>query len=242
MKDLGITLVRQFQTVFGAFIGKEPKVPEFSSGFAGAKIAHYRRNAAHLAEQLKEWAQTAHEEGDEAGSLVLIRLQLIQEELAELGDAMLARDIVESFDALLDLSYVVDGTYITLGLDGYKEAGLLEVHRSNMSKLGEDGKPIISSAGRVVKGPNYSRPDLPKVLAGAPREDHPDDEAVTRFAGAMIDKLAQKREEGRGGWEDKEECSQEHLSHLLRNHVMKGDPVDVANLAMMLHQRGEGIL
>ena len=76
---------------------------------------------------------------------------------------------------------------------------------------------------------------------GLPRAHHPDDEAVDRFAVAMKAKLAQKRAEGRGGWENKDECGQGYLSELLAEHVRKGDPVDVANLAMMLHQRGERI-
>lgn len=70
---------------------------------------------------------------------------------------------------------------------------------------------------------------------------HPDDEAVDRFATAMKAKLAKKRGEGRGGWQDKKQCSQQFLSDLLREHVEKGNPVDVGNLAMMLHQRGEAI-
>jgi len=70
---------------------------------------------------------------------------------------------------------------------------------------------------------------------------HSDDLAVDRFAAAMKTKLAQKRAEGRGGWDDKDACSGEWLSRLLRGHVEKGDPVDVANFAMMLHQRGERI-
>lgn len=70
---------------------------------------------------------------------------------------------------------------------------------------------------------------------------HPDDRAVDRFAAAMKAKLAEKRNEGRGGWEDKTACTAEFLSELLRGHVDKGDPLDVGNLAMMLHQRGERI-
>lgn len=70
---------------------------------------------------------------------------------------------------------------------------------------------------------------------------HPDDIAVDRFATAMKAKLAKKRAEGRGGWEGPT-CNAEILSIMLRKHVRKGDPVDVANLAMMLHQRGEGIV
>lgn len=70
---------------------------------------------------------------------------------------------------------------------------------------------------------------------------HPDDMAVNRFASAMKSKLAKKRSEGRGGWQNKDECSADFLSKLLREHVEKGDPIDVANIAMMLHQRGERI-
>ena len=81
-----------------------------------------------------------------------------------------------------------------------------------------------------------------RALSDAPaREEHPDDLAVDRFAVAMKAKLAKKRADGRGGWQDKGDCSQQFLSDLLRGHVGKGDPVDVANLAMMLHQRGEEI-
>ncbi|WEK04545.1 MAG: hypothetical protein P0Y65_20610 [Candidatus Devosia phytovorans] len=70
---------------------------------------------------------------------------------------------------------------------------------------------------------------------------HRDDEAVASFVGAMCLKLAHRRHEGREGWEDRDQCSAEFLSQLLREHVEKGDPVEVANFAMMLHQRGERI-
>lgn len=78
------------------------------------------------------------------------------------------------------------------------------------------------------------------MLAGAdPR--HPDDIAVDQFAAVMKAKLAKKRAEGRDGWQDKGQCSNEYLSSLLRTLLEKGDPVDVGNLAMMLHQRGDCI-
>lgn len=67
---------------------------------------------------------------------------------------------------------------------------------------------------------------------------HPDDLAVDRFALAMKEKLAQKRAEGRGGWDNPDECSVEWLSELLIRHIEKGDPIDVGNFAMMIHQRG----
>lgn len=71
---------------------------------------------------------------------------------------------------------------------------------------------------------------------------HPDDIAVDEFATKMKAKLAQKRAHGRGGWERQDVCSQADLSRMLREHVEKGDPVDVANLSMMLSARGERIL
>ena len=71
---------------------------------------------------------------------------------------------------------------------------------------------------------------------------HTDDDAVDNFAVDMKAKLKHSREvKGRHGWEDKGLCSREELSRMLVDHVAKGDPVDVANFCMMLHQRGERI-
>ncbi|WQI22597.1 hypothetical protein U2S91_08160 [Stenotrophomonas maltophilia] len=72
-------------------------------------------------------------------------------------------------------------------------------------------------------------------------EHHPDDLAVDAFAAAMKAKMAEARAKGRGGWEDPAQCTAEGLSRMLREHVEKGDPRDVANFCMMLHQRGEAI-
>ncbi|WP_019025346.1 MULTISPECIES: hypothetical protein [unclassified Thioalkalivibrio] len=75
-----------------------------------------------------------------------------------------------------------------------------------------------------------------------PPAQHPDDAAVDRFATAMKEKLAGAREKGRGGWDDPEQCSGEMLARMLFEHLGKGNPgnfQDIANLAMMLHQRGE---
>ncbi|WP_312527081.1 hypothetical protein [Paracoccus sp. (in: a-proteobacteria)] len=73
-----------------------------------------------------------------------------------------------------------------------------------------------------------------------PEPKNPDDEAVDRFAAAMKTKLRKKRAEGRSGW-DGPECDANILTRLLREHVEKGDPLDVGNISMMLHQRGERI-
>lgn len=70
---------------------------------------------------------------------------------------------------------------------------------------------------------------------------HGDDLAVDDFCVVMKEKMAKSRAKGRGGWDDPLECSISYLSELLRDHVEKGDPVDVANLATMIHQRGASI-
>ncbi|RWB08745.1 MAG: hypothetical protein EOQ39_18970 [Mesorhizobium sp.] len=73
------------------------------------------------------------------------------------------------------------------------------------------------------------------------RSGHSDDRAVDSFSLTMKEKLAKTRAKGRFGWDDPDDCSIETLSQMLKDHVSKGDPVDVANLAMMIHQRGGSI-
>ncbi len=93
-----------------------------------------------------------------------LRLDLLYEELVELRKALEARDDVATLDALTDLQYVLDGAYLSLGMWRYKDAALREVQRSNMTKLGLDGKPIKRKDGKVLKGPLYEPPDLQGVL------------------------------------------------------------------------------
>jgi predicted HAD superfamily Cof-like phosphohydrolase len=94
-----------------------------------------------------------------------LRVNLLQEELNELKDALQNNDPLETLDALIDLQYVLDGAFLSFGLHDVKEAAFAEVHRSNMSKLGEDGKPIRRPEdGKVMKGPNYFKPDLAQFI------------------------------------------------------------------------------
>lgn len=94
-----------------------------------------------------------------------LRINLIAEELDELKEALKNNDIVETLDALIDLQYVLDGAFLSFGLHDVKETAFAEVHRSNMSKLGEDGKPIRrESDGKVMKGPNYFVPDMSQFI------------------------------------------------------------------------------
>jgi predicted HAD superfamily Cof-like phosphohydrolase len=71
-------------------------------------------------------------------------------------------DLVEVADALADMAYVIEGACLEFGIDSEKV--LEEVQRSNMSKLGDDGKPVYNESGKVIKGPNYSPPNIAKVL------------------------------------------------------------------------------
>jgi predicted HAD superfamily Cof-like phosphohydrolase len=91
-----------------------------------------------------------------------LRVSLIEEELLELKDAIKNKDIKEVADALTDILYVTYGAGHSFGID--LDKCFDEVQRSNMSKLGEDGKPIYNEYGKVLKGPNYFKPDLSKFL------------------------------------------------------------------------------
>ncbi len=91
-----------------------------------------------------------------------LRISLIQEELDELKEAMTNNDLLEVADALTDLLYVTYGAGHAFGID--LDKCFNEVQNSNMSKLGEDGKPIYNEFGKVMKGPNYFKPDLNKFI------------------------------------------------------------------------------
>ena len=91
-----------------------------------------------------------------------LRIDLIKEELEELTDAMNKKDLLEVADALTDILYVTYGAGHAFGID--LDRCFEEVQNSNMSKLGEDGKPIYNDAGKVMKGPNYFKPDLSKFI------------------------------------------------------------------------------
>jgi len=90
----------------------------------------------------------------------VLRVWLIQEELDEYEKALEDMDWVEQLDALTDMLYVIFGAAIVSGLDSKLVEGFNEVHRSNMSKLGADGKPIHRADGKIMKGENYTEPDL----------------------------------------------------------------------------------
>ena len=91
-----------------------------------------------------------------------LRINLIEEELKELKEAIKNGDLKETIDALTDILYVTYGAGHSFGVN--LDECFEEVQKSNMSKLGSDGKPIYNEKGKVMKGPNYFKPDLKKYL------------------------------------------------------------------------------
>jgi predicted HAD superfamily Cof-like phosphohydrolase len=91
-----------------------------------------------------------------------LRIDLIKEELEELTTAMKNKDLLEVADALTDILYVTYGAGHAFGID--LDKCFEEVQNSNMSKLNENGKPIYNVSGKVMKGPNYFKPDLSKFV------------------------------------------------------------------------------
>jgi predicted HAD superfamily Cof-like phosphohydrolase len=91
-----------------------------------------------------------------------LRLDLIKEELTELTEAMNNKDLLEVADALTDILYVTYGAGHAFGIN--LDKCFEEVQNSNMSKLDENGKPIYNEHGKVMKGPNYIKPDLSKFV------------------------------------------------------------------------------
>jgi predicted HAD superfamily Cof-like phosphohydrolase len=97
---------------------------------------------------------------------IQLRHNLMKEENAEYLEAAQANDLVEIADALGDQLYILCGTIVKHGLQDKIGAIFNEIHASNMSKLGADGKPIYREDGKVLKGPNYFRPNIKQFLEG----------------------------------------------------------------------------
>lgn len=142
------TPVREFHEVFGHPVSTDPsKVPA---------IEHRVLRIRMIAEELVETARAMG---------VALRVNSERDEEAQvvaeaIPDAMY--DAIEAADGLGDIRYLVDGGNLICGFPG--EHVLAEIHRSNMSKLGEDGKPVMRADGKFLKGPNYFKPNIAKVL------------------------------------------------------------------------------
>ena len=113
---------------------------------------------------MKAFGQEVKEKAEFPSEKIMsLRYELIREELTELKEAIDRKDIKEVADALTDILYVTYGAGHAFGIN--LDKCFEEVQSSNMSKLGEDGKPIYNDKGKVMKGPNYFKPDLKKFVA-----------------------------------------------------------------------------
>lgn len=154
MEKTSFELVKEFHKTFGHLINKVPTQPE-------DKIIRLR-----LALILEEFIELFDACVGETSLSSLGYVHHLKNLLDELYNGQLSIkadiDLVEVADALGDIKYVTDGAAICFGLPF--DAIFKEIHRSNMSKLGEDGKPIYREDGKVMKGPDFSPPDIKKIL------------------------------------------------------------------------------
>ncbi len=157
--DRTLRLVRDFHHAFGQPVEDEPSMPHHNRA-QEMDLEDMARRMDMLSDDLMSMAK--HHDGH----LSFLRLQLCQEELAELAVGLLNQDPVECLDALCDMRYVADGAALSLGLAPVFNPAFEEVHRSNMSKLDEDGEPVLSPAGRVMKPPTYMPPELGQFVTG----------------------------------------------------------------------------
>lgn len=153
MKKTGFEHVREFHEKFGHPVHQQPNIPE-------TKIVKLR--LALILEEFIELTEACVNLDTENSKTALSLLTKAEEALKHLSDADMDVDLVEVADALTDINYVTYGAGHCFGVD--LDACMQEVQRSNMSKLGEDGKPIYNEQGKIMKGPHYSQPDLAAVL------------------------------------------------------------------------------
>jgi predicted HAD superfamily Cof-like phosphohydrolase len=142
------------------------RLGQYERGFADLEADRERKDATNL-DRVREFHETfgvpVMARPCIPADRVTLRLDILDEERRELTTALEAGDVVEVADALTDMAYLIYGTALEFGID--LNACFAEVHRSNMSKLGADGKPIYRDDGKVLKGPNYSPPDLRQALS-----------------------------------------------------------------------------
>ena len=120
-------------------------------------------NFEHVKKFMKTFGQEVKQKAEfPSDKITSLRYDLIREELDELKDAINKKDIKEVADALTDILYVTYGAGHAFGIN--LDKCFEEVQNSNMSKLGENGKPIYNESGKVMKGPNYFKPNLSKFV------------------------------------------------------------------------------
>lgn len=152
-KKTGFEQVREFHQTFHHTLNERPTIPSTKD---------VKLRLALLLEEFIELSQACLSDSSDAAQHYIHVLEHAMQDIRQLTDADLDVDLVEVADALTDINYVAYGAGHCFGVD--LDACMEEVQRSNMSKLGADGKPMYNEHGKVVKGPNYSPPNLAKVL------------------------------------------------------------------------------
>jgi predicted HAD superfamily Cof-like phosphohydrolase len=165
--DSGVAMVQEFHDTWGLPVRPEPGIPELTAGDRW-DIAAHAMELKNFAERLKIVCAQAHDLGRDNLRDVLVRMQIIVEETSEVFEAVTEGDVPHVLRELSDLRYSVNGTFLIFGMQACVPEADAELHRANMSKLGADGRPIVSDSGRVVKGPNFVPPDMARVLAERP--------------------------------------------------------------------------
>lgn len=155
------TPVKEFHEGFDHLVNWTPTVPPIEVRLLRVKL---------LAEELVEFSQACGMD---------LRIDDGEVEVFAEMDSDDIVDLVEAADALGDLRYVIDGGNLNFGFPGAKI--LAEIHRSNMSKLGSDGKPVKREDGKILKGPNYFKPDIASILEARTKEWNRD--PFARWAG-----------------------------------------------------------
>lgn len=145
--------VLEFHEAFGLANPPHPRLPEVNH-----RLREFIAELGNLGRELHKVAAA------EGGDTMLLRLQLITEELSEFADAVYRRDLTNALHELCDLEYVVQGTVISLGLETVFEPAFDKIHRANMSKLDENGKPVLNEAGRVVKSDRFRPADVSPLI------------------------------------------------------------------------------
>lgn len=168
-QDPGIVMLREANAAFGNYTAPEPGIPELSQ-HGKDTLKFWADDLASMARTLKDEAQHAKELGGEMAALLIIRLQLSVEETGEWAEALASGDLKKAARELTDIQYVTDGHYLTLGLGDLKLPLYRAVHGDNMRKLGPDGKPIISEAGRWVKPEGWEPTDLGPIISSSAGE------------------------------------------------------------------------
>lgn len=154
-EDVSMGLVREFHEAFNLPIEKK-SITHASDGELQVLDA--------IALALKTYAKNLHTDNKEYRSLLIIRVQLMVEELGEVISAIVEGNVSNVLHELADLRYTVDGTADSLGFGNIFFEAVKLIHAANMSKLDKDGKPIIDESGRVVKSPQFKKADVSVLL------------------------------------------------------------------------------